>query len=156
MQLEEFDPIIYRRGVGRIGMVKRGKLPWALEKRSLLYERTDTDFKYWGDFFFENERYADALEFYITGEVEDGIAKMKEFAVKEGDYYTLAKIADKFEEKVSGDDWLEAAEAAMRRGKFAEATWLYERAGERGAMRNSAEKAGIELPEEEESGEGDS
>ena len=137
--------------------MKKGKIPWALEKRALLYERTDTDFKYWGDFLFEKECYADALDFYITGEVNDGIEKMKEFAIEEGDYYILARIEDKFKGRVKREEWMKAAEAAVAKGRFADATWLYEKAGEEKAMREAAERAGIELPvEEEESGKGDS
>ena len=137
-------------------MVKRGKIPWALEKRALLYERTDTDFKNWGDFMFEKERYADALDFYITGEVDDGIERMKEFAIAEGDYYILARIEDKFKGCVKREEWMKAAETAVEKGRFADATWLYERAGDEKAMREAAERAGIELPvEEEESGESD-
>jgi len=138
-------------------MVKKGRIPWALEKRALLYERTDTDFKYWGDFMFEKERYADALDFYITGEVEDGIERMKEFAIAEGDYYILARIEDKFNGRVKEEEWIKAAEAAVEKGRFADATWLYEKADDQRAMREAAERAGIELPvEEEERGEGDS
>jgi hypothetical protein len=131
-------------------MAGKERLPWALEKRALLYERTDTDFAYWGDLFFSNERYADALEFYLAGKVVAGLEKMKGFSLEEGDYYILSKIAEKFPDMVSVDDWRELADTAMKKGKFAYAVWAYEKCGEESLMRLAAEKAGIELPKPKE------
>jgi len=126
------------------------KLPWTLEKRALLYDKKGVDYRHYGDLFFEAERYADALEFYLQGDVEEGIEKMKRLAIEEGDYYILAKIEEKYPGRIKEKEWREAAVQAERAGKFSMATWLYEKCGEREKMREMAEKAGIELGEEDE------
>ncbi|MCX7702780.1 MAG: hypothetical protein N2234_01580 [Planctomycetota bacterium] len=130
-------------------MAKKGKIPWALEKRTLLYDRSDTEHQYWGDLLFDEGRYVDALEFYLMGSVVSGIEKIKRLAIEEGDYYLLAKIAEKFPDKVEIEDWRATAYAAMRKGKFANAVWAYGRCGEKSLKRMAAEKAGIEIEEEE-------
>ncbi len=128
----------------------RSTVPWTLHKRALLYDRKDTDYKAYGDALFEAERYADALDFYLTGGVDEGVERIKEWALGEGDYYLLARIAERRPEEVTSAEWRRAGEAAVERGKFAFATWCYDRAGDDERMRSAAEKAGIELPEEEE------
>jgi len=126
------------------------KLPWALEKRELLYGRKGVDYRYWGDLFYEAERYADALEFYLRGDVEEGIEKLKRFAQETGDYYILAKIEEKYSGRVSEEEWRRAAQKAEELGKFSMAVWLYEKCGDKEKMRQCAQEAGIELEGEDE------
>ena len=126
------------------------KLPWALEKRELLYGKKGVDYKRWGDLFYEAERYADALEFYLQGDVEEGIEKLKRFALETGDYYILAKIEEKYPGRIKEEEWRSAAQKAEESGKFSMAVWLYEKCGEKQKMRQCAQKAGIELEDEDE------
>ncbi|GEM_PF-1111044 len=126
------------------------KLPWALEKRELLYGRKGVDYRYWGDLFYKAERYADALEFYLRGDVEEGIEKLKRFAQETGDYYILAKIEEKYSGRVSEEEWRRAAQKAEELGKFSMAVWLYEKCGDKEKMRQCAQEAGIELEGEDE------
>jgi len=126
------------------------KLPWTLEKRDLLYAKKGVDYKRWGDLFYEAERYADALEFYLRGDVEEGIEKLKRFALETGDYYILAKIEEKYSGRVSDEEWRRAARKAEELGKFSMAVWLYEKCGDKEKMRQCAQEAGIELEGEDE------
>lgn len=132
-------------------MGSRKKLPWTLEKRELLYERKGVDYRYYGDLFFEAERYADALEFYLRGDVEEGIEKMKQFALENGDYYILAKIEEKYSGRIKSEEWRKAARRAEELEKFSMAIWLYEKCGEEKKMREMADKAGLILEEKDES-----
>ena len=126
------------------------KLPWALEKRDLLYGKKGVDYRYWGDLFYKAERYADALEFYLRGDVEEGIEKLKRFALETGDYYILAKIEEKYPGRIEREEWRRAAQKAEELGKFSMAVWLYEKCGDKEKMRQCAQEAGIELEGEDE------
>ncbi len=95
-----------------------------LEKRDILWNDKipkETLSKH-GRKFLEAERYSDALDFFERAMDEDGIRRIKDLAIKEGDAFLLGRIARMKPEWVSDDDWRATEKAAEAAGKpsFAE------------------------------------
>ncbi|MCX7804507.1 MAG: hypothetical protein N3A38_04875 [Planctomycetota bacterium] len=95
-----------------------------LEKRDVLWsEKTPREtLSRHGREFFEAERYSDALDFFERAMDEEGIRRIREVALKEGDAFLLGRIARLKPEWVSDGDWRTVEKAAEAAGKpsFAE------------------------------------
>jgi hypothetical protein len=95
-----------------------------LEKRDILWsDRTPrTVLIRHGTEFLNAERYSDALDFFERAMYEEGIRKIKDIALREGDAFLLGRIARMKPEWVSEEDWRSVERAAEAAGKpsFAE------------------------------------
>jgi len=69
-----------------------------------------------GHEFFAQEAYSDALDFFEKARDEEGLRKIKQAALQNGDSFLLARLA-RFDAKLVVEaDWEKAAEAADKRG----------------------------------------
>ncbi len=124
-------------------------IPDSLTKRDLLYGGNceKEELSAYGDLFFEQRRYHDALMFYERAEDVKKLGLVRERALKDGDFHLLARINNIKEMEVRPEDWEEAARAALRGGKFRYAADMFERAGKEEEAAKA--RARFETPDKE-------
>ena len=113
----------------------------SIAKRDLLAaEKFDPEaVKAYADAFFSEERYGDALAFYIKIDSSIDIQRVKEAAIRLGNPDILWQVSHSNREAVSRKDWLACGKNAMRLEKFHSAAYVFERIGE-GELLAEAEK----------------
>lgn len=104
----------------------------SIAKRDLLAsQKFDPDLvKGYADDFLSQERYGDALAFYIKIRDDAGIRKVKEAAVRLGNPDLLWQVEHEDRDAVTRKDWVACGDHAMRLGKFRSATYVFERIGD--------------------------
>jgi hypothetical protein len=70
-----------------------------------------------GQEYFDAERYATALEFFLHAEDENGLEKIKAHALRVGDTFLLAALNRVNHHLVKETDWEKAAEKAEKAGR---------------------------------------
>jgi len=113
-------------------MAKEG-LPDPDTKRGLLHSEKPVDCEKYGDMFFEERRYNDAVDFYAKGALKEKLLEVKKAAVEEGDYFLLKRIKKLLPEQVHEADWEKLAASAEKKGIANFAKWAEEEWGKRGA-----------------------
>lgn len=87
----------------------------------------------------EAERLAEALDLFLIAEDDKGIAEMKERALEEG-RPVLLKMLARAGRKTSAAEWKRAAEAAFADGRFREAYFAFDQAGDADGLSRVQEK----------------
>jgi hypothetical protein len=121
-----------------------GKLPGFLKKKKLLDDPQlpPAVCREYGDLFLEHGWLADALEFYLKGNVAEGLAQLHKLAVASGDAFILERL-QQAQGPLAPEAWQQAAAAAAAAGQEALAQWARERSGEAGgAATGGAGKGG--------------
>ncbi len=111
----------------------RSELPDPLTKRDLLHSDKPVDCQKYADMFFEKQRYNDAIDFYAKDELKEGLRKVKQVAIEEGDYFLLRRLRGILPEEVTEADWQQLAGNAESKGKANFARWADEERGKRDA-----------------------
>jgi hypothetical protein len=111
----------------------KDELPGPLAKRELLHSDKPVECQKYGDMFFERERFNDAIDFYAMGNLKDGLRKVKQVAIDEGDYFLLKRLKGFLPDEVAGEDWEKLAKMAQSKGKANFAKWADQERGKRGA-----------------------
>ncbi|RLA83048.1 MAG: hypothetical protein DRG40_07235 [Deltaproteobacteria bacterium] len=108
------------------------KLPNALKRREILYgkETPPQVLIEYGDLYMEAGRLNDAVEFYGRAQHREGLLRLKERALKEGDYFLFSQVAEFLSEDPSPEEWRELARAAMEKGRYQFALKAFHRAGD--------------------------
>jgi hypothetical protein len=106
-------------------------LPAFLKKKKLL---DDPDLpaaacRKFGDLFLEAGWLADALDFYLKGNISEGLNRLQDLALDTGDAFLLERLL-----QAQGRDapelWQQVADQAAARQKLTLAHWAAARAGE--------------------------
>jgi len=116
----------------------------SLSKRDLLaQEKFDPEIvQAYADAFFAEERYSDALDFYLKLQNKTAIGRLKEAAVKTGTPDLLWRIEHDNREAVTREDWSQCGENAMRLGKFRAAAYVFERIGDQEKLATAESEIG--------------
>jgi hypothetical protein len=103
-------------------------LPDCLKKRRLLNDRTLTPeaCRDYGEKFFGLGFFEDALEFFLRGNFQEGLERIKAQALENGDAYLLGRLGPQPQEV-----WREAAAQALKLRKLHFARRALEKAGDR-------------------------
>ena len=114
----------------------------SIAKRDLLAsERFNADdVRAYGDDYYEAGRYGEAFSFYSKAKDVDGVRRVMEASICEGEPDVLWSIERAWPDVVSAEDWNRCGENAMRMGKFRAAAYVFERTGNADALAE-AEKA---------------
>ena len=105
----------------------KNKLPDSLTKRRLLYERKDTDYVLYGDLFFRHQHYNDALDFFEKGHHMEGLLKIKEVALQNGNAYLAERLTKCVPDIMTNPDWEQIFNRATGLGKGTYAHWAKEK-----------------------------
>jgi hypothetical protein len=99
-----------------------------LKKRRLLNEKElSPDLcRQYGEKFFALGWWEDALEFFLKGQVAQGLEKVKAHCLETGDAYLLARLGKEHDPEV----WIALADRALTLEKFHFAHRAYELAGD--------------------------
>ncbi len=81
-----------------------------------------------GDAFLAGGRASIAVMFFEKAKSKDGLAKIREYALKEGDEFLLTAVSRN--QEVVPHDWQVCAEAAMAKGRFSFARDAFKKAGD--------------------------
>ena len=111
----------------------REEIPEPTEKRALLHTDKPVDCEKYGDMFFEERRYNDAIDFYAKGALKEKLLKVKQAALDEGDYFLLKRLKKLLPEEIGEADWEKLAANAEKKGIANFAKWADEERGKRGA-----------------------
>lgn len=112
--------------------MKSGKLPDYKEKQKIIYSSQasrESLIKY-GDDFFENKRYDDAVDFYEKANYGEGLQEIANLAVEEGDLFLYKRVYRILGiEQISPDIANEIGLKAQDLGKYFFARKAFEIAG---------------------------
>jgi len=104
----------------------------SLAKRDLLAAKkfdADTVRQYAEDFFAQ-ERFGDAVEFYWKIHDREGLSKVKEAVIRQGDVEVLWRIEHRDPAMVSRSEWIACGQSAMEMKKYRAAVYAFQRAGD--------------------------
>jgi len=105
---------------GKYWEIKEGVLPAPLKRRDLLYlgETPPEILVKYGDMYFERGLIVDAFEFYKQAHFREGLERIKEIAIEEGDVFLLGEL-ERAGLQVSEEERETLHENARKAGKFA-------------------------------------
>lgn len=97
-----------------------------IKRRDLLHsERTpQAALAQTADEFFAAERYSEALDFYEKAKHRDGIQKIKQVALKNGDTFLLARLERHDRNLITREEWEAAARTAEVAGRASMAVFV--------------------------------
>lgn len=107
-------------------------LPDPIEKRNILAAKdvsaqTLSDY---GNAFFEAEALDDAYNFFEKAGDVEGLKKVKQRAIEMGATASLFNMLRSKHVQLAKEDWLAAAESAVKRGKLTYAAQVYRKLGD--------------------------
>jgi hypothetical protein len=103
-----------------------------LEKKEILFspKTPREELIHWGDHFLENNRLHDAVAFYRQARHEEGLERIRQIAVKEGDYQLYCEVLEGMEgveEDAIREELSSLAKRAEELGKWHFAQKAYSR-----------------------------
>lgn len=104
----------------RIEKMKKDKLPTYLKKQKLLYlKETPAEVLInLGNQFFEQARFMDALDFYHKCHNTEGLQRIRQVAMEQGDFFLFQKLIEMQGENPPPATWEKLGEQAMSLGKY--------------------------------------
>jgi hypothetical protein len=105
-------------------------LPSFLKKKKLFDNANlpAAECRKYGDLFLEAGWLTDALEFFIKGNISEGIQKIEALALDSGDAFLLERLLQ-VQARPASELWEQVAVRAAALEKFTMAQWAGERAG---------------------------
>ena len=82
----------------------------------------------YGNLFLEAGLLTDALEFFIKGNISEGLRELEALALDSGDAFLLARLLQ-VQDREARELWEQLAARAAAQEKFTMAQWANERAG---------------------------
>lgn len=110
----------------------RLKLPNSVEKRNLLYggKTPSGTLVEIGELYERERRYADALEFFSKAKNDAGVDRIKAKAIEVGHSFVLLRVRRIGPREISPEEWMRAAEAAEKAGRFQDALHCLQESGD--------------------------
>ena len=112
--------------------MKKDSLPDSFQKRKLLNDEKMPPERLisYGEMFFEAGHLYDAAEFFIKASHEEGIDRLRNLAVEQGDSFLYERLLrGRVAEQENTSSWNELGNRAMALKKFSHAIRAYEKAG---------------------------
>lgn len=118
------------------------KLPDYRQKQKILYsDHPDPEtFKDYGDLFFAEGNFSDALDFYAKANFTEGLQKVKNTAVEKGDVMLLGLAAKALNMELKTTDWENIGRIAMDLKKYLFARHALEKANNEEMLKSLAKK----------------
>ena len=109
------------------------KLPDALKRRDILYgQNTPTEvLREYGDLYLHEGKPNDAVEFFGQACYKEGLQRMRQMAMEEGDLFLFSRATEFLQEEVSPEDWRKLGKKALEKGKHFFAIKCFEKIGDR-------------------------
>ena len=102
--------------------------PHCLRKRDLLNDKglSPEVCREFGEKFLALGWWEDAFEFFLLGQVKEGLEKLKDHCLKTGDAYLMGRLGQSADQA----DWRRVGEQALAQGKLHFASRAFKMAGE--------------------------
>jgi tetratricopeptide (TPR) repeat protein len=109
------------------------KLPSPLTRRDILYGKgTPAEvLQEYGDLYLREGKPNDAVEFFGQACYKEGLRRIAQMAMKEGDLFLFSRAMEFLQEEVSSEDWRELGKHALEGGKYLFALKCFEKIGDR-------------------------
>jgi hypothetical protein len=127
------------------------KLPDPLKRRDILYgQNTPAEvLREHGDLYLREGRPNDAVEFFGQACYKEGLRRIRQMAMEEGDLFLFSRAAEFLQEEVPPEDWRKLAKKALEKGKLLFALKCFEKIGDREGIKETRERLGEQIQDEE-------
>ena len=127
------------------------KLPDPLQRRDILYgQNTPAEtLREYGDLYLRKGKPNDAVEFFGLACYKEGLRRIRQMAMEEGDLFLFSRAAEFLQEAVSPEDWRKLAKKALEKGKLLFALKCFEKLGDREGIHETRERLGEQIQDEE-------
>jgi tetratricopeptide (TPR) repeat protein len=118
------------------------KLPDALKRRDILYGKgTPAEvLREYGDLYLREGKPNDAVEFFGQACYKEGLRRICQMAVEEGDLFLFSRAAEFLQEEVSPEEWRKLGKKALEKGKYLFALKCFEKIGDREGITEARKK----------------
>jgi len=130
----------------------KSKLPDPLTRRDILYGKNTPaeSLREYGDLYLRDGRPNDAVEFFGQARYTEGLRRIRQMAMDEGDLFLFSRAAEFLQEEVSADDWRKLGNKALELGKHLFALKCFEKIGDREGIKRARERLGETIPDDKE------
>ena len=127
------------------------KLPDPLKRRDVLYgQNTSAEvLREYGDLYLHEGKPNDAVEFFGQACYKEGLQRIRQMAIEEGDLFLFSRATEFLKEEVSPEDWRELGKKALEQGKHLFAMKCFEKIGDREGIEETRKKLGAQTQDPE-------
>ena len=127
------------------------KLPDPLKRRDILYGKgTSAEvLREHGDLYLHEGKPNDAVEFFGQACYKEGLQRIRQMAMEEGDLFLFSRATEFLQEEVPHDDWRKLGKKALEKGKYLFALKCFEKIGDREGIDETREKLGEATQDQE-------
>jgi tetratricopeptide (TPR) repeat protein len=127
------------------------KLPDSLKRRDILYgQNTPAEvLREYGDLFLHEGKLNDAVEFFGQACYKEGLQRIRQVAMEEGDLFLFSRATEFLQEEVSAEDWRKLGKKALEKGKHLFALKCFEKIGDREGIEETRKKLGETTQDQE-------
>lgn len=120
------------------------KLPDPLKRRDILYgQNTSAEvLREHGDLYLREGKPNDAVEFFGQACYKEGLQRIRQMAMEEGDLFLFSRATEFLQEEVPPDDWRKLGKKALEKGKYLFALKCFEKIGDREGIEKTRKKLG--------------
>ena len=118
------------------------KLPDPLKRRDVLYgQNTSAEvLREYGDLYLHEGKPNDAVEFFGQACYKEGLQRIRQMAIEEGDLFLFSRATEFLQEEVSPEDWRKVGKQALDQGKYLFALKCFEKIGDREGIEETRKK----------------
>jgi len=118
------------------------KLPDHLKRRDVLYgKNTPAEvLREYGDLYLNEGKPNDAVEFFGQACYKEGLQRIRQMALEEGDLFLFSRATEFLQEEVSPEEWRKLGRKALEQGKYLFALKCFEKIGDRAGIEEARKK----------------
>jgi len=119
-------------------------LPDPLKRRDILYGRNTPSevLREYGDLYLHEGKPNDAVEFFGQACYKEGLQRIRQVAMEEGDHFLFSRATEFLQEEVHPEDWRTLGNKALEKGKHLFALKCFEKIGDRAGIEETRKKLG--------------
>jgi hypothetical protein len=127
------------------------KLPDPLKRRDILYgQNTPAEvLREYGDLYLHEGKPNDAVEFFGQAGYKEGLRRIRQMAMEEGDLFLFSRATEFLQEEVSPEDWRKLGKKALEKGKCLFALKCFEKIGDRDGIHETRKRLGEQIQDKE-------
>jgi hypothetical protein len=127
------------------------KLPDPLKRRDILYGKDIPEqvLREYGDLYLREGRANDAVEFFGQACYKEGLHRIYQMAMEEGDLFLFSRVTEFLQGKVPSEDWRKLGKKALEKGKYLFALKCFEKIGDREGIAEAKRKLEEPMQEKE-------
>ena len=118
------------------------KLPDPLKRRDVLYGQNTPAkvLRDYGDLYLNEGKLNDAVEFFGQACCKEGLQRIRQMAIEEGDLFLFSRATEFLQEEVPSEEWRTLGTKALEQGKYLFALKCFEKIGDREGIEETRKK----------------